>query len=205
MRRPVSRAQARWSAIADGNQLARFVDRGAVVAGWIGAGMALVLVIALALVIPIQSLVFLLALPAGALIGAYANVRAQRHWPRRRVLGNALWAGAVTGLALAVLYVGVRLLFVYLDTGTMPDGSRLDCQRGPDCVYQRLVGAGYAEQLDALGVTDAAAYEQVVLAELSGAGALMFAVTVAGAAIGGGAQVLTGWTSRTRQEEALAT
>jgi hypothetical protein len=184
--------------------LTRFVDRGAVVAGWIGAGMALVLVIALGLVIPIQPLVALMALPAGALIGAYANVRAQRHWPRMRVLGNALWAGAVTGLALAVLYVGVRLLFVYLDTGTLPDGSRLDCQRGPDCVYQRLIEAGYAEQLAAVGVTDAAGYEQVMLAELAGSGLLMFSLTIGGAALGGATQTMTGWARRERQEEASA-
>lgn len=166
--------------------------------------MALVIVIALALVIPIQSLVMLMAMPAGALIGAYANVRARRHWPRRRVLGNALWAGAVTGLTLAVLYVGVRLLFVYLDTGTMPDNSRLDCQRGPDCGYQRYIEMGNADELAAVGVTDPVSYEQVILAELAGVGVLMFAVSVGGAAIGGGAQTVSGWARRERQLEPVA-
>lgn len=182
--------------------MTRFVDRGAIIAGWIGAGMALVIVIGLALVIPIQSLVVLMAIPAGALIGAYANVRARRHWPRGRVMGNALWAGAVTGLALAVMYVGVRLLFVYLDTGTMPDNTRLDCQRGPDCGYQRYVEAGLADELP--GVADAASFERVMLGELASIGVQMFVITVGGATIGGGAQLIGGWARRERQMEPAA-
>ena len=45
-------------------RLSRFIDRGAVVAGWIGLGTAVVLVIAFALVVPIQPVVYVAALPA---------------------------------------------------------------------------------------------------------------------------------------------
>ncbi len=184
--------------------MTRFVDRGAVVAGWIGAGMALVIIIALELVIPIRPLVLLAAMPVGAGIGAYANVRARRHWPRMRVLGNAMWAGGVTGLTLATLYLAVRLVFIYLDTGTLPDNTRLDCERGPDCGYARFVAAGHEQELATMGVTDAATYEALILSALAGFGVLLFAVTIGGAVIGGGAQALTGWARRERQDELAA-
>jgi hypothetical protein len=171
--------------------LTRFVDRGALVAGWIGAGMAVVIVIGLELVIPIQPLVLVAALPAGAAVGAYANVRSGRRRPRMRALGNSLWAGATTGVTLAALYLAVRLLFIYLDTGTLPDNTRLDCERGPDCGYARFLAAGHGDELAALGVTDAAAFEALMLTELAGFGVLLFAVTVGGAAVAGGMQALS--------------
>ena len=64
--------------------MSRFVDPGAKFAGWVGLGMALVVVIAFALIIPIQPIVFLIAPLAGVLIGVYANVRAERWRPRGR-------------------------------------------------------------------------------------------------------------------------
>jgi hypothetical protein len=172
--------------------LSRFLDRGAIVAGWIGAGMALVIVIALELVIAIQPLVVIAAMPVGAAIGAYANVRAQRRSPARRVLANALWAGSLTGLTLAVLYVAVRLLFIYADTGVLPDGTRLDCERGPACGYARFVDAGYTQDMAAIGITDAASFEAVIVSELVTYGGVLFGVTVAGALLAGGIQALSG-------------
>ena len=56
--------------IAERQGSGRFLDRGAVFAGWVGLGMGLVIAIAFELIVAIQPLVFLLALPAGALIGA---------------------------------------------------------------------------------------------------------------------------------------
>ena len=35
----------------------------------------------------------------------------------------------------------LRLLFVFADTGTLPDGTTMTCQMGPDCTYQRYVSA----------------------------------------------------------------
>ncbi|CAN5681560.1 hypothetical protein BH23CHL7_BH23CHL7_15450 [soil metagenome] len=172
--------------------MARFIDRGAIIAGWVGAGMAMVIVIALELIIPIQPLVLLAAIPAGAVIGAYANVRSQRRRPAQRVVGNALYAGALTGLTLAVLYVAIRLLFIYADTGVLPDGTRLDCATGPACVYAREVADGKAQQLVEIGVTDAAGYEAAKLAALAEVGLMLVLFTLAGAMVAGGFQALSG-------------
>jgi hypothetical protein len=180
--------------------LNRAVDRGARVAGWVGVGMAVVIVIAFGLVIAIQALVLFSTVPIGLAIGAYANVRSRRHWPRLRILGNSLWAGAITGLALAVFYIGVRLLFLYADTGVTIDGRQLDCRTGPQCVYQRTLDAGGANDLAAVGVTDAASYERYILGELSALSVVLVGFTVGGAAAGGAAQALTGWARRDRQE-----
>lgn len=174
--------------------MSRFVDRGAVFAGWVGVGTAVVLVIAFALIVPIQALVYVLALPAGALIGWYANARAERRRPRGRALANALWAGMVAGLTLAVFYVGIRLLFIYADTG-YPDFNRTDpatglsippsCVTGPDCTYQRYLAAGRAADLEAAGVIDSGSFARFILAEQVGGGVLLFGLTLGGAAIAG--------------------
>jgi hypothetical protein len=55
-----------WAGCPRPLRLTRFVDRGAVVAGWIGLGTAVVLVIAFALVVPIQPIVYVAALPGRA-------------------------------------------------------------------------------------------------------------------------------------------
>jgi hypothetical protein len=166
--------------------LSRFVDSGAKFAGWVGLGMALVVVIAFALIIPIQAIVFLLAPLMGVLIGVYANVRAERWRPRGRVLLNSAWAGLVTGVGFALLYVLIRLVFLYGDSGALPDGTRIDCASGPDCTYQRHVREGDAETLAARGITDGPSYEHVFLTQdmpLTG-GALVI-LTVGGALVGG--------------------
>ena len=101
--------------------------------------MALVIAISFELIVAVQPLVFLAAPVAGALIGFYANQRAERWRPRARVLGNALYAGAVTGVGLAVIYVALRLLSVYADSGfrPVPMGGQLECRTGPDCTFAR--------------------------------------------------------------------
>lgn len=173
--------------------MTRFIDRGAIVAGWIGLGTAVVLVVAFALVVPIQPIVYVAALPTGLLIGWYANAKAERFRPRSRAMGNALWAGFLTGLTLAVFYVGVRLLFVYADTGypdfnvaaTPTQTASPTCTAGPDCTYQRYLKAGKGSELDAAGVTNGAEFGQFVLSETLAAGAILFGLTVGGAAIAG--------------------
>lgn len=179
--------------------MSRFLDRGAIVAGWIGIGVAVVLVIALGLVIAIPALVTLSALPAGAVIGAYANTRAGRRRPAWRVVLNAAWAAAVTGLALAVFYVGIRLIFLYADTGRLPDDTQLDCRTGPGCVYARYVAQGYGPQLAVDGIVDAATYEAAALGELVSAAGVLIGLTVAGAAIAGAVQAVAGWSSGARR------
>jgi len=171
--------------------VSRFIDPGAVFAGWVGLGVALVTVIALALVIAIQGLVFLLALPIGLLLGWYANARSERSWPRRRVLANAGYAGLLTAAGLAVMYVGLRLLFVYADTGALPDGSSLECRIGPECTYMRHLEAGRGPQLAEQGITDAASFEAAVLREQASAGAALFGMTLGGSLLTGLAQAAT--------------
>jgi hypothetical protein len=175
--------------------LSRFVDAGAQVAGWIGLGTAVVVVVAFALVLPIQALVFVLALPVGLLIGWYANARADRRRPRWRALANALWAGLLTSLALAVLYVGIRLVFIYADNGypdfnisAGPDrtASPTTCPTGPPCTYLRYLEAGRGAELEQAGVTDAAAFGSFVLSEQLGGGGLLIGLTMAGALVAGG-------------------
>lgn len=163
----------------------RFVDSGAVFAGWVGLGMALVLAIAFELIIPIQALVFLLAPLMGVVIGVYANVRSERWRPRPRVLANAACAGLVTGIGIALLYTLIRLVFIYGDTGALPDGTALNCAGGPDCIYQRYVAEGQADELATLGITDGRSLEAATWRELSVAGAGLVILTLGGAVIGG--------------------
>ena len=82
----------------------RFIDKGAIFAGYVGIGMAVVIAIAFALIIPVQSLVFLATIAGGVLIGAYANQRSNRWRPMKRVFANALWAALVTAISLSILY-----------------------------------------------------------------------------------------------------
>lgn len=169
--------------------MSRFVDAGAKFAGWVGLGMGLVIVIAFALIIPIQPIVFLIAPLAGVVIGAYANVRAERWRPRGRVLANAAYAGLVTGIGLAVLYVLIRLVFVYGDTGSMPNGARLDCTSGPDCVYQRQLiqerELRREGELAEIGITDGASLEAAVWRELMVTGTGLVLLTLGGSLVGG--------------------
>ncbi|MDP8904469.1 MAG: hypothetical protein M3N29_04010 [Chloroflexota bacterium] len=170
--------------------MSRLLDPGAIFAGWVGLGTAVVIVVAFGLVLPIQPLVFVSALPAGAVIGWYANERARRRRPRTRVLANALWASLVTALAMATFYVGVRLVFIYGDTG-YPDFNRVDrvtgerippfCESGPDCTYRRYLADRRAE-LEAAGVTDAESFARYIVAEQVSGGGLLFGLTLAGGA-----------------------
>jgi hypothetical protein len=167
----------------------RLIDRGAVFAGWVGVGMAVVVAICFELIIPVQVVVFLLAPVIGFVIGVYANVRAERWRPRGRVLANAAYAGVVTAVTIVVFYVGVRLVFIYGDGGSLPDGSSLSCQTGPDCVFQRLVieeqRTGHAGDLAAEGITDAKSLEAFAWRGLATTAATLFVLTLGGSVVGG--------------------
>lgn len=177
-----------------GSFLSRFIDRGAITAAFVGLGVAVVTAISFLLIIPIDPVYWLLSVPVGLLIGYYANSKSGRRrgeWPR--TLGNALFAGAATGLTLAALLLGVKALFFYADGG-YPAFNRVDsatggvvpptCVSGADCVYQRyLVDQGGA--LRAAGVTDAASFAKVYWdQQLSTALTLLIATTGAGLAGG---------------------
>jgi hypothetical protein len=164
------------------------IDAGAVFAGWVGLGMALVITISLELVLAVQPLVFLIAPFTGFLIGYYANQRSGRWRPRGRVLVNAAYAGLVTGVGLAVIYALLRLVFVFADTGYRPPGlgGQLDCQPGPECTYMRYVEEGRAADLAAAGATDGASFGDLVLREQA-TGAVIITLLTLGGAVAAGA------------------
>jgi hypothetical protein len=165
----------------------RFVDRGAVFAGYVGIGMAVVIAIAFALIIPVQTIVFVSAPIAGVIIGGYANNRSARWRPMRRVFLNAAWAGFVTGLTLAVMYIILRLLFVFADTGTMPNGSSLACSMGPDCTYQRYAqDPTLAPYLAEAGITDGPSMGAAVIHDQLTGGLIIILAVVAGSVVAAG-------------------
>ena len=122
--------------------------------------MAITIVGSFLLIIPIEFMIWLLALPAGLLIGYYANARSNRRngpWPR--LISNGLVAAVVTGLTMAVLILLFKALFFFADGG-YPDFNRIDqdgnaippsCQTGADCVFSRYVAAGRGPDLAAAG------------------------------------------------------
>lgn len=171
--------------------MTRFVDAGAVFAGWVGLGMALVIAIAFELIIPVQTIVFVAAPLAGIVIGVYANVRSERWRPRGKVLLNAGWAGLVTGLGLAILYVIIRLVFIYGDTGALPNGTAINCHSGPECIYLRYVNVGQQGELASMGITDPASLESALWRELAVTGAGLVILTLGGAVVGGAARTFS--------------
>lgn len=166
--------------------MSRFVDRGAITAAYVGIGMAVTVAISFLLIIPIEPIVWLLALPSGLLIGYYANQRSDRRaGPWGRILRNGVFAALVTGLTAGVLLLGVKALFFYADNGYRDPsaGGPIACSSGPDCVYKRyrLVedGARIAA-LEAAGVTDSASFTGFYWEQQFTVAALIVAITTVG-------------------------
>lgn len=165
------------------------LDRGAIAAAFVGLGMAVTIAISFELIIAIQALVFVSAPFAGLVIGYYANNKSERWRPRWRLFANAGFAGTVTGVSLALMYVALRLLFIYADSGYRPEtmGGQLDCATGPECTYVRFLDDGNEADLIADGITDAAAFESAVW-RWQGETVLMLTLMTVG-----GALVAAGW------------
>ncbi len=138
--------------------MTRWVDRGAIYAGWVGVGMAVTIAVSFLLVIPIEPVVWLLALPAGLVIGYYANARSNRQagpWPR--ILANGAYAGFLTAATLALLFLLTKFVFFTADNGYRgaADGGPIPgCQTGADCVYQRYIAEGRGPEFEAAGITN---------------------------------------------------
>lgn len=163
--------------------MTRFVDRGAIAAAYVGIGMAVTIAFSFLLIIPIEGLVGLFALPSGLLIGYYANQRSNRRaGPWRRMLTNGSFAGAVTGLTFVVLLLTLKALFFYADDGYRDPGlgGRLTCLPGADCVYQRYLDADRGTGLAAAGVTDVATFAAFYWSEQFGSVRTVFALTAIG-------------------------
>ncbi len=189
------------------NRLAsRFVDRGAITAAYVGIGMAVTIAISFLLIIPIEPIVWLLALPSGMLIGYYADQRSDRRaGPWSRILVNGLFAAVVTGLTMAVLLLAVKGLFFTVDNGYRDPGlgGQLTCQAGADCVYQRYLDLGRGPEFEAIGVTDAASFAGFYWAEQLKVAGLVLGITTLGGLVGAG---LYGFTrSRAASSETSAT
>ena len=169
--------------------MTRFVDRGAITAAYVGIGMAVTVGISFLLIIPIEPIVWLLAIPSGLLIGYYANQRSNRRLgPWRKVLVNGLFAGFVTGLTTAVLLLGVKALFFFADNGYRDPGlgGSFTCQSGAACVYARYLDLGRGPEFAAAGVTDTASFTGFYwTAQFQSAGMLIVLTTLGG--LGGAA------------------
>jgi hypothetical protein len=181
--------------------MTRVIDRGAITAAYVGIGMAATIAISFLLVIPIEPIYWLLAVPAGLLIGYYANQKSDRRGgPWSRILANALFAGAVTALTLAALLLAVKALFFFADNG-YPDFNRVDaatgepippfCDSGAGCVYARYVADGSGDELAGVGVTDAASFTSFYWSQQASSALTIVALTMAGALVGGVAYGLT--------------
>ncbi len=172
----------------------RIVDRGAITAAYVGIGMAVTIGVSFLLVIPIEPIYWLFAIPAGLLIGYYANQRSDRRaGPWSRILTNAGFAGVVTGVTLAALLLAVKALFFFADSG-YPTFNRLDedgkaiapfCEPGAGCVYARYLEAGSAAEFEAAGVTDVAGFTGLYWGQQASTAGLLTLITTAGALLGG--------------------
>jgi hypothetical protein len=167
----------------------RVADRGAIAAAYVGIGMAVTIVASFTLIIPIEPLIWLLALPSGLLIGYYANQRSDRRaGPWRRIVGNGLFAALVTGLTLAALLLVLKALFFFADNGYRDPGlgGPITCSTGAGCVYQRYLDEDRGAALVAAGVTDAASFTSFYWGEQFSNGAIVLGLTVLGG-LGGAA------------------
>jgi hypothetical protein len=173
----------------------RFVDRGAIAAGYVGIGMAVTIALSFLLVIPIEPIYWLLALPAGLLIGYYANQRSDRRaGPWSRIIANAAYAGLLTALTMAAFLLVVKALFFFGDGG-YPDFNRIDaktrlpvppsCESGAGCVYARYLLAGDGPQLAAAGITDTATFTGFYWGQQAASTETVLVLTLAGG-LGGG-------------------
>lgn len=187
--------------------MSRIVDHGAVVAAYVGIGMAVVIAISFLLVIPIELVFLVLGFPAGLLIGYYANARSERvHGPWGRIVLNGLVAALATAATMAVLYLGVKALFFYADNGYRDAsvGPPLVCQSGAGCVYERYrQDPVLGPKLEAAGATDVESFTSFYWSEQFSNAAYTFGLTVVGGV--GGALAYGVTRARPRRADAAST
>jgi len=167
----------------------KVLDRGAILAGWVGVGMAAVIVASFLLVIPIEPVIWLMSPFAGILIGYYANARSDRRaGPWSRILANAAYAGLLTALTLTLLLVGVKALFFFADSGYRDArlGGPISCTQGADCVYRRYLSEPDGpERMVEAGIADVNDFTRYYWEQQLNTAAVLFAVTFVGGIAGG--------------------
>lgn len=177
------------------------MDRGAITAAWVGVGMAVTIGVSFLLVIPIEPVYWYLALPAGLLIGYYANARSLRAGgPWARVIVNGVFAGLVTGITYALLLLAIKVLFFSVDGGyrDASTGGPLTCRTGADCVYQRYLAAGQGPDFVAAGITDVASFSSFYWGQQLGNAGLTLLLSTGGAL---GGALIFGVANRRKPEE----
>jgi hypothetical protein len=170
--------------------MTRWVDRGAIYAGWVGVGMGVTIAVSFLLVIPIEPIVWLLALPAGLVIGYYANTRSGRQaGPWVRILANGAYAGLLTALTLALCFLVTKWIFSAADNGyrnAAAGGPIAGCETGADCVYQRYLAEGKGPEFEAAGIHDVDDFSAFYWREQLGTAATVFVLGLLGG-LGGAA------------------
>ena len=170
--------------------MTRWVDRGAVYAGWVGVGMGVTIAVSFLLVIPIEPILWALALPAGLIIGYYANARSNRQaGPWSRILANGAYAGFLTALTLALCFLVTKAIFFSADNGyrnAAGGGPITGCETGADCVYQRYLAEGMGPELEAAGITTVEEFTAFYWSEQLGTAGTVFVLGLLGG-LGGAA------------------
>ncbi|HSW43326.1 MAG TPA: hypothetical protein VLM76_12520 [Patescibacteria group bacterium] len=170
--------------------MTRWIDRGAIAAGWVGVGMGITIAVSFLLVIPIEPILWLLALPAGLLIGYYANARSGRQaGPWSRILANGTYAGLLTALTLALCFLLTKWIFFTADDGyrsAAEGGPIAACETGADCVYQRYLAEGKRPEFEELGITNVDEFTAFYWREQFGTAGTVFVLSLLGG-IGGAA------------------
>lgn len=170
--------------------MTRWIDRGAISAGWVGVGMGITIAVSFLLVIPLEPVLWLLALPAGLVIGYYANTRSDRQaGPWSRILVNGAYAGLLTALTLALSFLGTKWIFFSADSGyrSAADGGPIAaCVTGADCVYQRYLAEDKGPEFEAAGITNVDEFTAFYWREQSGTAGTVFVLGLLGG-LGGAA------------------
>ena len=170
--------------------MTRWVDRGAIYAGWVGVGMGVTIAVSFLLVIPIEPILWLLALPAGLIIGYYAHARSNRQaGPWSRILANGAYAGLLTALTLSLCFLGTKWIFFSGDNGyrnAAGGGPIAGCQTGAHCVYQRYLAEGRGPEFEAAGITNVEQFTALYWSEQFGTASTVFVLGLLGG-LGGAA------------------
>ena len=152
--------------------------------------MAMTIAVSFLLVVPIEPVFWLMAPFAGLIVGYYANSRAGRLENVGRILVNGLYAGALTAVTMALLFVAVKAIFFFGDDG-YPDFNRIDpvtlkpvppfCDSGAPCVYARYLVKGQGPDFVKAGVTDTGSFTAFYWREQLGtAGTVLALCTIGG-------------------------